>query len=236
MTGFRPLGQVNSGIERAVLPTDLMLGGENILTGALATAGDGTWTAAMITSGIIRRTGPVGGYTDTTDTATNIIAALAGNNPAADVVPGTTFRMLLINTVAQALTFAAGVGVVAGTGTVNVAASLVREYLFTVLNAQAAVTIQSATTNASKVVTWILPSGRSALVQGPNGTNNVSFGASVSGTGITAGTTVAGVTAGVGGTIGVTLSANATATSAAGGVALTFGPSVQVDGIRSSTL
>jgi hypothetical protein len=58
---------------------------------------------------------------------------------------------------------------------------------------------------------------------------NITPGMTVSGTGITAGTRVLGVTQGQGGVTGVTLDANATATSAAGGVALTFLPTVQFD-------
>lgn len=232
----RPLVEVNGVSPRRVLPGDLIAGGENILGGAIATVGAGTWTGAAIANGIINRTGPVAGYTDTTDTATNILAAIAGNAPVADVAVGTTFRLIVRNTVAQALTFAAGTGVVVGTGTLDIAASLVREYILTVLSTQSLIIIQSNTTNASKVVTWVLPAGRSSHAIGPNGAMNVQVGASVSGTGITAGTTVAGVTEGLGGTTGVTLSANATATSAAGGTALTFGPTVQIDSIRTSTL
>lgn len=238
MPAARPLvSRGGVGNDGPVLPGDLLTAGENILTGALTTAGAGTWTAAMIASGIIRRTGPGGGYIDTTDTATNILAAIAGNAAAADVVPGTTWRMLFINTVAQAMTFAAGAGVVSGTGTLTVAASLTREYLWTVLNASPAVTLQSNTTNASAVVTFVLPAGMQSWPIGPApNAVNITPGMTVSGTGITAGTTVLGVTQGQGGLTGITLSANATATSAAGGVALTFGPTLQIDALRAGTL
>jgi hypothetical protein len=127
------------------------------------------------------------------------------------------------------MTFAAGTGVIAGSGTLSVAASLVREYLITILNATPQQLINCATTNASAVVTFNLQANQAAL---PMGT--VTPGMTVSGTGITAGTTVLGVTQGVGGITGVTLSANATATN--NPVGLTFLPTVQFDGIRSSTL
>lgn len=229
MSGVRPLVLANEVPARQVMPGDLIMGGENILAGAITTAGDGTWTAAAIATGIIRRTGPVGAYTDTTDTATNIVAALAGNSQGADVVPGSTFRLIFQNTVAQALTFAAGTGVRSGTGTLTVAASLVREYLVTVLNSTPQQILNSSTTNASAVVTFNLAPQQTAL---PMGT--VTPGMTVSGTGITAGTRVLGVTLGVGGITGVTLDANATATNSP--VALTFLPTVQFDGIRSGTL
>lgn len=218
-------------VSRPVLPGDILGEGESILAGALTTVGAGTWTGAMIATGIIRRTGPVGGYTDTTDTSENILAALRGNAPAggADVVPGTTFRLLFQNTVAQAMVLAAGTGVALGTGTTTTAASLVREYLFTVLNSTAQVLLNCATTNASAVVTFNLQPNQVSL---PMGT--VTPGMTVSGTGITAGTTVLGVTMGVGGITGVTLSANATATT--NPVSLTFSPTIQIDSLRSSTL
>jgi hypothetical protein len=213
-----PAGRVNPG--------DILGLGETI--SALTTVGAGTWTGAMIASGNIRRTGPVGGYTDTTDTAQAILNALAGNGPAAQVAVGTTFRMLFQNTVAQALTFAAGRGVVAGVGTLTVAASLVREYLWTVLNSTTEVAINSATTNASPTVTF-----NSGVALGV-----VTPGMEVSGTGITAGTTVIGITQGIVNNqsliTGVTLSANATATT--NPVSLTFSPVIKIDGLRSATL
>lgn len=203
---------------------------------ALATVGAGTITAAMLASGILQRTGPVGGFTDTTDSATNILAALAGGLPQGVLQAGTTWRFRYINTVAQAMTFAAGAGVVAGIGTLNVAASLTRDYLLTVLSTQLPVTLQSNTTNASAVVTFVLPPGVSGFKIGPDPTAvNIQYGATVSGTGITAGTTVIGITVSQAGLTGITLSANATSTSAAGGVPLTFGPTVKMDSIGSMT-
>lgn len=224
---------------REVLPGDLLsTGGERLAAGALATAGAGTWTGAIIATGIIYRTGPVGGYTDTTDTSTNIILALLGSgsqgsgpggNSTIDVVPGTSFRLLFINTVAQALTFAAGVGVVAGTGTLDVAASLTREYLVTILNATPQILLNCATTNGSAVVTFNLTSPAVSLAMGL-----VTPGMTISGTGVTAGTTVLGVTQGIGGITGITMSANATATT--NPVGLTFLPTVRFDSLRAGTL
>lgn len=232
---IRPLG-MRSGIgEEVVAPGDLIAGGETIA--AITTAGAGTWDAASIATGIIRRSGPGGGYTDTTDTAANILAALAGNNAGAEIVPGTTFRMLFQNTVAQAMTFAAGAGVVAGVGTLNCAASLVREYLWTVLNAGPTYVAQGNTTNASPTVTFVFPPGVTSYKMGSSPIAvNITPGMTVSGTGITAGTKVLGVTQGLGGITGIVLDANATATSGVGGVSLTFGPTLKIDGLRSSTL
>lgn len=202
----------------------------------LTTAGAGTITAAMLASGILNRTGPGAGFTDTTDSAVNILAAIGGNLNAPIVQAGTTWRFRYINTVAFAMTFAAGTGVVAGIGTLNVAASLTRDYLLTVLSTQVPVTLQSNTTNASAVVTFVLPPGTSGFKIGPDPLAvNIQTGATVSGTGITAGTTVIGITVSQAGLTGVTLSANATATSVAGGTPLTFGPTIKMDSLGSMT-
>lgn len=204
--------------------------------GTLTTVGAGTILAATLAQGILVRSGPVGGFTDTTDTATNILAAISGNLSQAIVQPGSTWRFRYINSVAQAMTFAAGAGVVAGIGTLNVAASLVRDYLITVLSTQIPVTVQSNTTNASAVVTFVFPPGLTAYKIGPDPSAvNIQVGATVSGTGITVGTTVIGVTTNQAGVTGVTLSANATATSVAGGVALTYGPTIKFDSLCSMT-
>lgn len=235
---IRPAGYDGGKLQREVMPGDVLAGGESLLAGALTTAGAGTWTGAQIATGIINRTGPVGAYADATDTAANIVAALQGNYPGLDIVPGTTFRMLLINTVAFALTLTPGAGVITGGGTINVAASLVREYLWTILNASAPVTMPCSLVTATKVLTFILPPGSVSIpLVGSNGANGavaITTGMTVSGTGITAGTRVAGVTQGQGGAIGVTLDTNAASTQAL--TSLTFGPTLKLDGLRSSTL
>ena len=236
MPAFRPSGVRDGFNQSLIVPGDLIIGGESVVNGALTTVGAGSWTAALITNGIIRRTGPVAGYADTTATAAQIIAALAGNMPAGELLPGSTFRMLFINAVAQAMTLTLGTGVQTGLGTLDCAASLIREYLWTVLNTTPEQLLPCATTNASPTVTFVLPAGMSALpyaVAGQTAGVNISPGCTVSGTGITAGTTVLGVTQGLGGITGVTLSANATATN--NPVGLTFGPTMRLDSLGSRT-
>lgn len=239
MSGLRQIG-ADGGLQRKVVPGDLMIGGEQITAGALTTVGAGTWTAALMATGIITRTGPAGGYTDTTDTADAILKALAGSGPAPDLAPGNTFRLTFINTVAFLMTLAAGRGVTLGangSGVVNCAASLVREYLLTVLNNTPEVGLPCSTTNASTAVLFVLPSGMSGLPFGsadnPQGVV-ITAGMVVTGTGIAANTTVAAVQQGPGGLTGVTLSQNATATN--NPIGLTFSPAVRIDGIRSATL
>jgi len=219
------------------VPGDLIAGNDNILGGALNTVGAGTILGAAFANGICYRTGPTGAYTDTTDTAVNILLAIQGDEQYSNVLPGTTFRFTHVNTVAYAMTLAAGVGVTLVNGVTVNAASSWREYIVTVLNSQPQVILQGVTTNSSEAVTFVFSGSQSAYVMGPNaGSRIITVGASVTGTGIPAGTTVAGITLGPGGIIGITLSANATATSASTGVALTIGPAIQIDGFRSGLI
>lgn len=245
MSIFRPLGSTDQGVTRPINPGDIIAGGESTLAGAITTAGAGTWLAPNIVTGIIARSGPTGAYTDTTDTAANIIAALAGSAYLPEVLNGTTFRFLVQNTVAFALTFAAGTGVVAGTGTLNIAASSVREYLLTVLNNSQPTQYQMAG-NSGQVnlyLGYVVGTG-SAAPAAPTmlpmfasnssiGTFTPTPGATVTGTNIPANTTVLGLIQGVGGVIGVTLSANVT--GAVNG-AVSFTPTVKIDGLFSATL
>lgn len=233
----------DQGFPRAILPGELILGGESLLAGAISTVGAGVWTGAAIATGIIQRTGPVGGYTDTTDTAANIIAALAGNSPAANIVPGSTFRLLVRNTVAQALTFAAGTGVTVGTGTVNIGSSLVREYLLTILSACPQAQYQMTGNNTYYTLFFGFNVGSagaapanpdSKSLQGSNGTGAVNLlGATVTGTNVGASCVVTGLIEGVSGIIGVYISV---ANTGAVNGAVTFGPTVQIDSIGTMGL
>lgn len=109
-----------SGVLKVALP------GRGAKT-AISTAGNGTLTAAAIVGGLIMRTGPTGAYTDTTDTATAILAAI--DNPSV----GTSWEFTHVNGVAQACTLAAGAGVTLA-GVVDNAASKVRRYHAVVTN------------------------------------------------------------------------------------------------------
>ena len=73
---------------------------------AISTTGStGTLTAAGIVGGLITRTGPTAAFTDTTDTAANIIAAMNSQ------VIGNSWTFRLVNDTAYADTLAAGAGV-----------------------------------------------------------------------------------------------------------------------------
>lgn len=82
-------------------------GNANALTEtAITTAGNGTLTAAAIASGVVVRTGPSGAFTDTTDTAANIIGQFI---PGA--VVGSAFKFRYFNNSSYTATIAAGSGV-----------------------------------------------------------------------------------------------------------------------------
>lgn len=231
MALFRPYGSKSGVNDDKIYPGDLMANGVQLSQGLITTVGAGTLTGAAIASGYITRSGPTAAFTDTTDTAVNILAALMGNAPSVDWVAGLKFELLYANTVAQAMTFAAGVGVIAGTlgsGNLNIAASSVRSYLVSILNADSTEFVPCSFTTGTKVITFILPAGMVALPIGPSPLAvNITENMTISGTGITTGTKVLGVTAGQGGNTGVTTDTNTASTQTAS--LLTFGPTLQFD-------
>lgn len=183
---------------------------------SITTVGAGTIPAEAILSGIIRRTGPVGGFTDTLPTGDQLFAACP------DLDQGDSFEFLYRNEVAQALTMAAPADAsgVLGFNT-TLAASLVRRYMITALSGNTRSGTYSATTvNASPTVTLTKAADAKFITPGMN----------VSGTGITAGTSVIGVNTQTG---IVTLSANATASNSL--IGITFTPRYQIDGLYSAT-
>lgn len=82
-----------------------LLAQPNALNTALTTVGAGVLTAAALVGRIVTRTGPVAAFSDTTDTALLIVAALPS------VIPGQSFRVTIKNTTAFAQTLIGGVGV-----------------------------------------------------------------------------------------------------------------------------
>lgn len=177
------------------------------------TAGASTISVAALLAGITQRSGPGAGYTDTFPTADLLLQA----QPELSV--GDSFSYIFRNTVAQAMTAAAGEGVVLGTN-VDIAASLVREYLITILGQGPRQIFQGSTTNANPTITGI-PLANAALLQPGQG---------VSGAGIAANSYIVAVNQATG---TLTMNQNATATAT---VAVTSFPRYQVQGIRSSTL
>ncbi len=227
----RPTVFGGSVTERQAGPGDVLCTGESFIAGPSADA-NSTLTAAMIVAGVLNRTGMTAGRTDTTDTAENVLTTLSGNDFDRNILPGNSFRFKYVQNQAFATTWAHGRGWVAGTGVLNVAASTWRSFLCKVLCAAKEKTLNCGTTNASAAVTLDVPQATGTIVPGML----------VTGTGITAGTKVAGVTYGNTTTradtdkiCAITLDQNATAT-AASGVSLIFSPVIELSSDGSGTL
>jgi hypothetical protein len=216
---------------RNILPGEAVLSAERVVT--LDTVDAGTLTARLLLSGILNRAmTSTGAYSDTTASASEIIAAMLGNyfvgsaignggpGSAGGVDTGTTFRLEYINNgTGNTATILAGTGVTL-TGTMTIANNTVRTLLGTVLNGTPQQVFAANTTNSSAVVT--------GLTQ--DQTNRLSIGMLVSGTGIQAGSTIIGITPGS----GFTLSLTATATNSA--VSLTMSPRVELRNLGSRSL
>lgn len=115
-----------------VVPTDMGIIPSNT---ALATVGNGTLLAAGITSGLVTRSGSTAAFTDTTDSAANIIAAL----PNAQV--SQSWELLINNTTAWPETLAGGTGVTLSGLASPIPANSTARFLCT-YTAAAAVTLQ----------------------------------------------------------------------------------------------
>lgn len=211
MAKIRAVGFISTGLEQKQSAGDTLL--KNHRAVSISTAGAGIMSAAGIVAGIIDRTGPGAGYADTIDSATNILTAAGG------LEVGCSFEFDFVNGVAFANTVAAGEGIILGSN-VNVAASAFRRYLVTVTNNTPRQSYAVDTTNASASVTGFTAAQIDTL----------SVGMMVSGTGITAGTTISALARSTG---TVTLSANATATNS--DVLLVFSPVLTVRGLFSAT-
>jgi hypothetical protein len=181
------------------------------------TAGSSTLAISSIAAGVIRRTGPGGAYTDTTPTAQQIIDALGGGD---GVAPGCAFRLVFQNAVAQAMTFAAGEGVLAGNN-VNVAASAIRTYLITLQNTTQRQSYVASVTNGAATLSGLTNAQLDTLTVGMMAISAGNLSASTLINSINRATGV------------VTLSANAIATNAAANVV--FSPVVKFEGLFAAT-
>lgn len=99
-----PIGdiQLNAALLNQILGPG---NGSGIVDTPISTVGNATLPAAALVGGQIGRTGPVAAYTDTTDTASNIVAALGGFQL------GQTFTFLIKNATAFVQTLAGGTGI-----------------------------------------------------------------------------------------------------------------------------
>lgn len=110
LTVWTPIGDVNltSQLLNEILGGDASAISETTLT----TVGNGTLLAAALVGNVIARTGPTAAFTDTTDTAANIVTALGG------FVLGQSIELFYKNATAWPATLAGGTGVTMATGAV----------------------------------------------------------------------------------------------------------------------
>lgn len=125
------------GVLDAALLAELLGGLEpdNLVNTDIVTVGDGALPAAALLGGQVTRTGPTAPFTDTTDTAADILAALGGNIDVAG-----TFVVRYKNATAFPATLAAGAGVTLP-ATVVVPALSAAWYFGTLGGTQAAPTV-----------------------------------------------------------------------------------------------
>ncbi len=104
-------------------------GSPEINTAYTTTAATGTLTAAAIAGGVITRSGPTAAFTDTTDTAAHIIAAIP------DAVAGQSFKLQIKNTTAFAETLVGGTNVTLSGGQTIIPPNSVGVFLITYVSA-----------------------------------------------------------------------------------------------------
>lgn len=217
------------GMQRQVAIGDTILGGA--LVAAVTTAGAATLTAGAVTGGVIRRSGPAAGFTDTWPSADQICASLRNFGGNADYMPGLGFNLRYINTVAQANTMAvpANEGISLSTAVyssvVNCAASAYRDYFVELVSAPvAAISVTGSTANGTKKLTLKSEASPGSIVPGM----------SVYGTGIGASAKVTHVIYGAAGVKEVWVDVNSTADGS--DIIIALKPTVVIHSIGSGPL
>ena len=205
----RPMGQIAG----QTVPVNVAVMSQRGIASNV-TAGAASLSPSDVMQGILNRTGPGAGFADTWPSADQIIAAM--ENPQV----GDEFGLVYRNGVAFLMTFTAGVGIVAGIGTLNCAASSTKLYSHTILSNKRTAIGVCSTTNTDPVLTNVPKDTIKAIMPGMGAT----------GTGIGASAVVLGVSEDK---QTVTLSVNSTAT--ADNIAVTFFPRVRVDALGVMT-
>jgi hypothetical protein len=211
----RPITR-QSGLEQPAGPGNPTLA--QLTADTLTTIGAGTVLAQSIAAGWLKRSGPVGGFTDTFPTVTSILAAMP------DLCVGDSFMFIYHNLTAQAMTFAGGTGMVTGSGTLDCGASKTLLYIMTVLSTKLTYTATGKTNNATKILNGF----SSAKLA------NIQPGMGVTGTGIGASAVVVGLSYGDGSddeTTGGTVTVDVVSTATASNIAITFNPRMKVDSL-----
>ena len=170
---------------------------------------------AALIAGIVNRTGTTGATGDSLPTVTSLLAAVP------NLMRGDSLRFSIRMANAHANTITVGTGMTA-VGTVNVAASNIRDYLLTLTSDPMQTTIQvGTTTNASATL--------SGFTQAQ--LKNVGIGMAITGTGIGVGAKVLAVNLTAG-----TITASAVSTATASDIAMTFTPQADLLGLRTGAI
>ncbi len=138
LTGSSTIAQI-SGLQAALNAVQAPVLPYEAAT-AIATAGNGTLTAAGIVGKLITRTGPSGAFTDTLDTAVNIVAALN------TYVAGSSFELKIKNNSLYNQTIQTAAGITL-TGSVIIPPQSVGTYLVTITSPTAVAVAHIATTD-----------------------------------------------------------------------------------------
>lgn len=186
---------------------------------ANATAAGTTLSAQEITSGWIQRSNGGGaGFNDTWPSADSIIQAIP------DCAVGDCWDLWYQNTVAFAMTFVAGTGIISGTGTLNCAASVTRLYRHTILSNKPQSILVGNNSNGTAILTGFSAAMLATIMPGMGVTGtNVQANAVVLGLNYGDGTT----NASTGGQ--VTISSNCTGTNL--NIPFTFFPRIRLDAL-----
>jgi hypothetical protein len=161
----------------------------NTFSSVTATVGT-TLTAAQILGGIIQRSGPTAAFTDTTDIAANLDAALMSA-----AVVGTTFELDILNTTAFPMTLSGGTGVTI-TGNNIIGANSTAVYIVAVVTAPQA----SSNTPGTYSLTYLFASSQDAfgtnslVATANNGTTQTLTAAMITGGTLTYHTSTGGTT------------------------------------------
>jgi hypothetical protein len=156
------LGDIPLAAQNTAFPTYFPAAGVNPKTTALSTVGAGTITAAGIVAGVTLRSGSTSAFTDTTDTAANIIAALLGG-PAV----GTSWAYIYVNNTVALATLAAGSGVTL-TGAVPVSPNSSATFLMTYTGAGAVSMVLIDTANFPHSGTFTANNATAVVVSDTN--------------------------------------------------------------------
>ena len=113
VNAVQPNGQLAATLEPTTTAAIAALASEfgNDVPSSLATTTGTVIPAADLLTGLLNRTGPTAAFTDTTDTAANIVSTLGG-------ITGGSFRIDIKNFTAFPMTLAAGNGVTISSGTI----------------------------------------------------------------------------------------------------------------------